>query len=479
LTISEDFTERKSAAFSGGLREDQMVRLAPVAAPQKEEGLVPVPLTSKTVATRKEAVLSHMQQEGYDVLVIYADLEHGSNWEYLTGFLPRFEESLLVLWADGTSQLVLGNENLNKSGKALIENKPVHMPHFSLPNQPMETGESVEDTLAETGIQHAGKIGIVGWKLFTSSFDDNAHMYDIPAYLMDALVHICPKAEFSNATHIFIGADGVRTVNNANEFAHYEFGAALAGNSMLAAMDAVVPGVTEMELGGLLNSCGQRNSVVTIAAAGERFIDANMYPTDHTVSVGDPISLTVGYKGGLQSRSAFAVHDESELPEGQHDWLQKVAIPYQTAVKAWIESIHVGMTGGELYNVVDSVLPKKAFGWKLNPGHLCADEEWLCSPVFPGSTTPLRSGMLFQIDIIPSVPGYNGACCESGVLLADEELRGDIAVQYPELWKRVQSRQAYMRDELGIDVPDEVLPTSSMTAYLRPHLLDQTKALRG
>lgn len=56
-----------------------MVRLAPVAAPQKEEGLVPVPLTSKTFATRKEAVLSHMQQEGYDVLVIYADLEHGSN----------------------------------------------------------------------------------------------------------------------------------------------------------------------------------------------------------------------------------------------------------------------------------------------------------------------------------------------------------------------------------------------------------------
>ena len=35
-----------------------------------------------------------MQEENFDILVIYADLEHGSNFEYLCGFLPRFEEAL-------------------------------------------------------------------------------------------------------------------------------------------------------------------------------------------------------------------------------------------------------------------------------------------------------------------------------------------------------------------------------------------------
>jgi len=45
---------------------------------------------------------------------------------------------------------------------------------------------------------------------------------------------------------------------------------------------------------------------------------------------------------------------------------------------------------------------QKTWNWHLNPGHLVADEEWLCSPV---SAVRFASGMLFQIDIIPSLPG--------------------------------------------------------------------------
>jgi len=48
---------------------------------------------------------------------------------------------------------------------------------------------------------------------------------------------------------------------------------------------------------------------------------------------------------------------------------------------------------------------QKTWNWHLNPGHLVADEEWLCSPVYPDSAVRFASGMLFQIDIIPSLPG--------------------------------------------------------------------------
>ena len=74
-----------------------------------------------------------MQSEKLDVMLIYGDLEHGSNFEYLTGFLPRFEEALLVVHKNGTAYLLLGNENLNKAGISRIKAKAVHVPYFSLP----------------------------------------------------------------------------------------------------------------------------------------------------------------------------------------------------------------------------------------------------------------------------------------------------------------------------------------------------------
>jgi Xaa-Pro aminopeptidase len=456
-----------------------MISLQEVDSPREEPLAGPVELTDETMLARKKNVLHQMEREDLDALVIYADLEHGSNWEYLTGFLPRFEEALLILHADGIAYLVLGNENLNKASKSRIKAQAIHLPHFSLPNQPMLPERTVKDTLSLTGIQDAEKIGVVGWKNFTSACENNKLLFDLPSFLMEALREICPNSKFINMTRLFIGEGGVRTINNANEFAHYEFGATLAGNAMLSAMDALEVGVTEFELGDLLNRWGQRNSVVTIAAAGERFVKANMYPTSRAVHVGDTISLTVGYKGGLESRAGYAVHDTNELPERAKDYLARVAIPYQETVKRWLECIHCGMAGGELYNVVENTLPKSRYGWKLNPGHLCADEEWLSSPVYPDSSETMQSGMLFQIDIIPSVPGYGGVSCESGIFLADKQLQSEIADQYPEIWARIKSRRTYLKNCLGIDVAPEVLPTSSATAFLRPYLLDKRRALVG
>lgn len=39
--------------------------------------------------------------------------------------------------------------------------------------------------------------------------------------------------------------------------------------------------------------------------------------------------------------------------------------------------------------------------------------------------------MLFQIDIIPSLKGYQGINCESGILIADEKLQNDIKRNTP------------------------------------------------
>ena len=77
-----------------------------------------------------------MKDKGLTSLVVYADKEHGSNFEYLVGFIPRFEEALLVLNINGTSTLILGNENYNKAQYSRIKSVSKKCPIFSLPNQP-------------------------------------------------------------------------------------------------------------------------------------------------------------------------------------------------------------------------------------------------------------------------------------------------------------------------------------------------------
>lgn len=439
---------------------------------------VPVLLTDETMKERYHKVMSRMQKEGLDTLVIYADLEHGNNFEYLTGFLPRFEEALLVLNQNGRHYMIMGNENLNKVPSARIRATAIHAPYFSLPNQPMDCPDDINAILTKAEIGSGKHIGIAGWKNFTSRFEDNKQLFDVPYYLVEAIRKLAgPDGSVVNATSLFIGENGARCTNNVNEIEHYEFGAALASDCMLAAMNIINVGTKETELGDALNALGQKNSVVTIAAAGQRFIKANLYPTENTVKAGDTISLTIGYKGGLSSRAGYAAEHKAQLPGDAQDYVDAVVKPYFNAYITWLETIRCGMKGGELYDAVETALPKAEYHWSLCPGHLTADEEWMSSPVYAGSKEELVSGMLFQIDIIPSVAGYGGTSAESTVLLASQELQQQIRSQAPALWKRIEIRRDYMEKELGIQLSPHVLPMASTVAYLRPLMLAKEMAM--
>ncbi|MFS0838663.1 M24 family metallopeptidase [Paenibacillus sp. 1P03SA] len=280
-----------------------------------------------------------------------------------------------------------------------------------------------------------------------------------------------------NAAHLFIGGDGgVRTKNNANEIAHYEYGANLASTCMLRAMNEVEVGRTEAEIGDKLTADGQYHSVVTIAAAGQRFEKANFYPTHKKIQLGDPLSLTTGFKGGLSSRTGFVIESEKQLPSAQKDYLDRVAKPYYRAVVTWLETIRIGMRGGELYTQIENVFPKNEYHWHLNPGHLVSDEEWMSSPIYEGSTEIIKSGMIFQIDIIPSVSGYTGVSAEECAAVADQSLKDEIKRQYPGLWQRITTRRTYMENELNLKLSEDVLPLSNTAAYLRPFYLAKSQA---
>src|SRR5690606_11866381 len=105
--------------------------------PAPDNSGVIIQLTDQTIKERHKKVLKLMEIKGLTSLIVYADKEHGSNFEYLVGFIPRFEEALLVLNIDGTSTLILGNENYNKAKFSRIKVNGKKCSLFSLPNQPM------------------------------------------------------------------------------------------------------------------------------------------------------------------------------------------------------------------------------------------------------------------------------------------------------------------------------------------------------
>ncbi|MEH0885438.1 aminopeptidase P family protein [Enterobacter sp. UNJFSC 003] len=454
------------------------VKLQVTTAPQGFSDVPPVPLTDATLQERKAKILARMAAENVDALIIYADKEHGSNFEYLTGFVPRFEEGLLILAKNGEATAILGNENLKMAAHSRIPVTLKHSPYFSLPNQPMDNEKPLEALFNETGVSGMARIGLVGWKMFTAARADNTQLFDLPAFIVDAIRNsVSAEAILENAAHLFIGGDdGARITNNANEIAHYEYGANLASTCMLNAMNAVVPGIREVDLGGYLTAEGQSSTVVTIAAAGQRFEKANLYPTYKPVARGQPLSMTTGFKGGLSSRTGFVIADESELPDAQKNYLERVAKPYFAAVVTWLENIRIGMAGGEMYTLIESILPKAHYGWHLNPGHLSADEEWMSSPIFERSLQTLKSGMIMQIDIIPSVKGYTGASAEESIALADRALQAEIAHAFPELWARITTRKRYLTEVLKIKLSDDVIPLSNTVAYLRPFFLAKDNA---
>ena len=92
---------------------------------------------------------------------------------------------------------------------------------------------------------------------------------------------------------------------------------------------------------------------------------------------------------------------------------------------------------------------------------------------------PLRSGMAFQVDIIPATgTAFFTTNIEDGIALADEDLRHQIATGFPEAWARILARRRFMVEELGINLHEDVLPFSNIPAYLPPFLLRPDKAMK-
>lgn len=455
-----------------------MVDIQRVKPPIFDNSKEPIILSDQTYQDRRAKILKLMERFDFSSLIIYADKEHGSNFEYLTGFIPRFEEGLQVLNQDGSSTLILGNENFNKTKFSRIESRGILYPLFSLPNQPKPDLKPLNEYLKEAQIDDSKRVGLVDWKLLTDDGTDFPRSSAVPAFIVDGVEEVVGADKLWNATAIYLDpAFGARTTVSAEEILKYEYGASLASDAVLSALLSLEEGMSELAAGDLLNQDGQYPSVVTIAAFGERFEGANIYPRHKKLVNGDKVALTVAYKGGLSSRSGYGVKSVEELEAVDPNYLKEVVFPYFEAYQWWLEQIKVGVNAGEFYDAFEAFYPQSIHGWELCPGHLVADEEWLSSPFYKGSQAIIRDGMIFQVDYIPTYPNHHGVSAESTVAIASEDLQQEIASKYPELWQRICARKAYLEAELGLHISKEALPLASTLGYYQPFMLNNDYAI--
>jgi hypothetical protein len=212
--------------------------------------------------------------------------------------------------------------------------------------------------------------------------------------------------------------------------------------------------------------------------AGPRARFGLLSPSDRRIARGDPFTNAFGIWGALSCRAGFVAADAGELPAGIGDYVDRLVAPYFAAVVEWYRALRIGTTGGTLHDIVRRRLGDPFFGVTLNPGHQLHLDEWVNSPVGPGSKVQLRSGMALQVDIIPATgTDYFTTNIEDGIALADEPLRRAFAAGYPAAWQRIEKRRRFMANVLGIELHPDVLPFSNIPAWLPPFLLEPQTAM--
>jgi hypothetical protein len=460
-------------------RSSALAELAlPIFAPPAVQPEIPRAIHEARVA----AALQRARAGGLDALVVYGDREHCANIAYLSGYDPRFEEALLVLVPDRLPTLILGNEGMAYAELAQGSFRPVLFQPLSLPGQPRDRPRALAEVLAEAGLAAGMRIGVAGWKYYGEDAGEAADWLETPSYIVDALRALAgPAGAISNAGALFMNPrDGLRTINEVEQLAVFEFAATHASQAVRDALFGLKPGMTEFEAVRLMGLNGLPLAAHLMFSTGPRARVGLASPSLRRFERGDTLSMAVCLHGALTARVGFLAEGPQDLPPAAADYLDRLARPYFEAAVAWYETLALGATGGDLWQAVHAIIGEPFFGVYLNPGHLIHLDEWLHSPVRQGSTIPLVSGMALQADIIPATGGpYFSINIEDGVALADEALRRAFAQQYPEAWSRIQRRRAFMVEEVGIRLAPEVLPFSNMPAYLTPYMLAPHLALKA
>lgn len=425
---------------------------------------------------RIERLVERIRKRSLTHMIIYGDREHFSNVEYFTHYDCRFEETLFVMDAEGTCSILVGNEGMGYSSVIPIEVHRYLYQNFSLQGQPRDRLRLLSDILREIGIDEKARVGVAGIKYFDAGMIDTdpEQTYDLPEYMMNSIRKT--GAAIVNATAELTGVpDGIRMrFHTAKEIAWAES----AGNRVAAVMQRLLKNVKEgnceYELAQLGGAGFDPLNTHPLVNFGPRSVSIGMgSPGQSRLKAGEVGGFCYSVRGNLTSRVGVMAYDEAGYQEELKPYFESFYKKYYEAVAAWYRTVRVGVTGGELYEAVMSLIGGEEFGVTLNPGHFSGTEEWSNAISAKGSEVPVPDGAFMQVDIIAhgDNPVRTGIC-EDAVVIAGKDLREQLRKEYPEVYNRIMERRRVMKDVLGIRLHEDVLPMSNLNGAYFPFMLN-------
>jgi hypothetical protein len=431
---------------------------------------VPIDAPRIPAATYEKRCREAYQRAECDWLVVYGDREHLANIAFLSGYDPRFEEALLLLGPRDKRVLVVGNEGEAYAPLAGLPGLDIGLAQsLSLMGQDRSLKPNLAAVLREAGLSRGQTIGLAGWKYFEpTEWDDPSPGLFVPHYLAAMLSRIAGGAEaLKDATPVLMHpATGLRSTIDVDQIALHEWGAARASAAVWRIVTGARLGQSEMEAARAMGYAGEVLTAHVMVATGDSNhpVVGLRSPTSRVIRRGDGVTAGAGFWGGLSARAGLiADADETFL---------KTATAYFAGLVAWYETADIGATGKAIFETVGAALAPGGLRSALNPGHLTGHDEWVHTPIRPGSDEPIASGMPFQVDIIPTpMPAGWALNCEDGVVFADAALRAELKVHHPAAVERIDARRRFVRDELGIPIKDSILPLSSTPLCLPPFWL--------
>ncbi|MBM4413178.1 MAG: M24 family metallopeptidase [Chloroflexi bacterium] len=400
---------------------------------------------------------------GCDWVVIYGDREHAADITFLSNFDPRFEEAIVVIGPQRA--IIVGNE-----GVGYVSMLGPNLPHYlsqslGLMGQDRTQQPKLSAVLRQIGLRDGATVGVVGWKYLEPSERDSDEPAFVPAMLLSAIRAACNgTCRLLDVTHHMTHpSTGLRSRNDAHQIRQFAWGSQRASLMVDRIVRGARPGMSEYQAAVSMQYTGDPLACHSMMSGSQTHVIGLRSPSARQLELNDAVTTAIGLRGGLCCRAGVLAETVSA------HFLTEYVAPYMRTQKAWYEALGIGVQGGHIHQVVMQSLAGAPFVPSLNPGHLGSIDEWCHTPIRPGSTDVLVSGALIQCDIIPTeTPSGTALNCEDAVVLADAGLRAELAALDPELWQVIQARRAYMRDALGIQLANEVLPISLANARYAP-----------